>query len=160
MSKDLNSCSFIGRLGKDPAVTAMPSGKSVANLSIACSDDYSDKQSGQKVEQTNWINIVAFDRLAEIIGQYLKKGSRIYISGKQVTRKWQDKTTGADRYSTEIVANNLQMLDSKPDEGGQGYAPQSQGQPVQQQAPAQQQAAPQGQPQAQGFDDFSDDIGF
>ena len=139
MSKDLNSCSFIGRLGKDPKITATTNGGSIANFSIACSDDYKDKQTGQKVDQTNWINIVAFGKLAEIIGQYLAKGSRIYISGKQVTRKWQDQS-GADRYSTEIVANEMQMLDSKPD--------------GQQQQAQQQQSA---QQQQNGFDDFPDD---
>ena len=141
MSKDLNQCNFIGRLGRDPEAKAMPSGDSVANFSIACGDDYKDKKSGQKVEQANWVNIVVFGRLAEIVGQHLKKGSRVYVSGKQVTRKWQDKNTGADRYTTEIVANEMQMLDSRVDGG----------EPRPQQTPAPQQAAP----QAGGFDDFS-----
>ena len=99
MSKDLNLCQFIGRLGKDPEVRYTPDGKAVANFSIACSDDYKAK-SGEKIEQTNWIKIVAWGRLAEICGEYLKKGSQVYIAGKQVTRKWQDKD-GNDRYSTE-----------------------------------------------------------
>ena len=142
MSKDLNQCNFIGRLGRDPEAKAMPSGDSVANFSIACGDDYKDKKSGQKVEQANWVNIVVFGRLAEIVGQHLKKGSRVYVSGKQVTRKWQDKNTGADRYTTEIVANEMQMLDSRVDGG----------EPRPQQTPAPQQAAP----QAGGFDDFGD----
>lgn len=113
MSKDLNSCNFIGRLGRDPEVKYANSGAAIVNFSIACGDDYKDK-SGQKVEQTNWINVVAFGKLAEIIGQWVKKGSQVYISGKQVTRKWQDKE-GQDRYSTEIVANDMQMLGSKSD---------------------------------------------
>lgn len=111
MSKDLNLCQFIGRLGQDPEVKYTPSGTAVANLSIACGDDYKDKD-GQKVQQTNWIRVVMWGRLAEIAGEYLSKGSQVYISGKQVTRKWQDKE-GRDQYTTEVVANNLQMLGSK-----------------------------------------------
>ena len=155
MSKDLNQCNFIGRLGRDPDVKFMPSGKAVVNFSIACGDDYKDKQSGQKVEKTNWINVVAFDRLAEVIGEYLKKGSKVYVTGKQVTRKWSDPNTGTPRYTTEIVANDMQMLDSRND-GGEplpNRAPQQQA-PAQQ-APAQNQQ--QGQPnQSAGFDDFEE----
>ena len=148
MSKDLNQCNFIGRLGRDPDVKFMSSGKAVVNFSIACGDDYKDKQSGQKVEKTNWINVVAFDRLAEVIGEYLKKGSKVYVTGKQVTRKWQD-NTGADRYTTEIVANDMQMLDSRQD-GGEPLPNRA----AQQQAPAQNQ---QGQPnQPAGFDNFDE----
>ena len=129
MAKDLNQCAFIGRLGKEPKIVTTNNGSIVANFSIACSDDYNDKNTGQKVDQTNWINIVAFGKLAEIIGKYLKKGSKIYVSGKQVTRKWQDQS-GADKYTTEIVANEMQMLDSKPDDQQgqqQSQAPQQQG---------------------------------
>jgi single-strand DNA-binding protein len=143
MAKDLNQCNFIGRLGKDVEVKYTPSGSAVVNFSIACSDDYKDK-SGQKVEQTNWINVVAFGKLAEIIGQYLAKGSQVHISGKQVTRKWQDKD-GHDRYTTEIVANEMQML------GGRSGADNGQGT---------QQQPQQGTPSPHGnFDDF-DDIAF
>jgi single-strand DNA-binding protein len=113
MARSLNQCNFIGRVGKDIELKQMPNGNGVVNFSIACSDDYKDKN-GQKVEQTNWINVVAFGKLAEIIGQYARKGSNIFISGKQVTRKWQDQT-GNDRYTTEIVANDMQLLDSKAD---------------------------------------------
>ena len=125
MSKDLNDCAFIGRLGRDPEVKQLPSGNSVVNFSIACGDDYKDKN-GQKVEQTNWINCVAFGKLSDIIGQYVTKGSRIYVSGKQVTRKWQNKE-GVDQYTTEINVSEMQMLDSKNDSSGasNGYkAPQ------------------------------------
>jgi len=108
MSKDLNQCNFIGRLGKDPEVKYMPNGNAVTNISIGCNDDYRDNN-GNKVEQTNWINIVAFGKLAEIIGEYLRKGSKVFVSGKQTTRKWQDKN-GTDHYSTEIIAGELQML--------------------------------------------------
>jgi len=90
MARNLNSCSFIGRLGKDPEIKNMPNGNAVANFGIAVGDDYKDKQ-GQKVEQTNWVNVVIFGKLAEICGQYLTKGSQVYINGKFVTRKWQDK---------------------------------------------------------------------
>ena len=112
MSKDLNQCNFIGRLGKDPEIKYMPSGGAVANLSIACSDDYKDKQSGEKVERTEWINIVAFNKLAEIIGQYCKKGSRVFVTGSMRTRKWQGQD-GQDKYTTEVVVKEMQMLDSK-----------------------------------------------
>lgn len=135
MSKDLNQCNFIGRLGKEVEVKFMPSGKAVVNFNIACSDDYKNKDTGEKVEQTNWINIVMFGRLAEIAGEYLGKGSKVFVSGKLTVRKWQDKQ-GNDRYTTEIVANEMQMLDGK---GGQQSKPQ--------QEPAPQQAG----------DDFPDD---
>lgn len=118
MSKDLNQCNFIGRLGKDIDMRYSPSGSAVANFSIACNDDYKDKTSGQNVEQTNWINIVAFGKLAETMGQYLHKGSKVYISGKQRTRKWQAQD-GQDKYTTEIVANEMQMLDSRQSDQGQ-----------------------------------------
>ena len=118
MSKDLNQCNFIGRLGKDVELRYTSSGDAVANMSIACGDDYKDKQ-GQKVEKTNWINITAYRRLAEIMAEYLHKGSKVYISGKQQTRKYQDQN-GQDKYATEIIATDMQMLDSRSgDEQGQ-----------------------------------------
>lgn len=140
MSKDLNLCQFIGRLGNDPEIRMTSSGTVAASLNVACGDDYKDKTTGQKVEQTNWIKVVAFGRLAEIIRDYVSKGSKVYLAGKQVTRKWQDQN-GQDRYTTEIVASDMQMLESR---GGQ-QAPQ-------QQAPAPQAAAP--------VNDFDDDIPF
>ena len=109
MANDLNQCNFIGRLGRDPEMRTMPNGDQVANFSIACG--WKSKQK----EGTEWINIVAFGKLAEIIGQYLNKGSKIYISGGMRTRKWQDQS-GADRYSVEIVAKDMIMLDSKGSE--------------------------------------------
>lgn len=112
MSKDLNKCMFIGRLGNDPEVRAMPNGNPVASLSIACGDDYKDKN-GQKVEQTEWVRVVAFGRLAEVMAEYLRKGSKIYIEGKMRTRSW-DKD-GQKHYATEIVASEMLMLDSKGD---------------------------------------------
>ncbi|MCP5003296.1 MAG: single-stranded DNA-binding protein [Planctomycetes bacterium] len=134
MSKDLNQCNFIGRLGRDIEIKYSASGSVIANFSIACGDDYKDKQ-GLKVEQTNWVNVACFGKLGEICGKYLKKGSQVYISGKQVTRKWQDQS-GNDRYSTEIVANEMQMLGGRPDNQGQQPAPNTpavgsnQGQPM------------------------------
>ena len=116
MAKDLNQCNFIGRLGKDIELKYTAGGSAIANFSIACGDDYKDKQ-GQKVEQTNWINIVVFGKLAEICGEYLKKGSQVYISGKQVTRKWQDQS-GQDKYTTEIVANEMQLFGGKSESSG------------------------------------------
>ena len=116
MSKDLNLCQFIGRLGQDPELKYMPSGSAVVNLSLACGDTYKDK-SGEKVDHTEWVRVSAFGKLAEIIGQYLTKGSQVYISGQMRTRKWQDQS-GNDRYTTEIIARDMQMLGSKGD-GGQ-----------------------------------------
>lgn len=111
--RNLNLCQFIGRIGKDIDLRYTPSGDAVANFSIACGDDYKDKQ-GNKVEQTEWINLVAFGKLAEIIGQYCKKGSKIYCSGNMKTRKWQDQS-GNNRYTTEVRINQMEMLDSKGD---------------------------------------------
>ena len=152
MSKDLNQCNFIGRLGSEPDVKFTASGSAIANLNIACGDDYKDKTTGQKVEQTNWIRVVAFGRLAEIMKDYLQKGSKVFVSGKQVTRKWQDQS-GADRYTTEIVANDMQMLDSQATNQGQaatqtpqqGYAPSVSQAP--RQAPPQQPSPQQHSPQ-------------
>lgn len=144
MSKDLNQCNFIGRIGQDLDLKHLPNGDAVLNFSIACNDDYKDKNTGQKVEKTNWVNIVSFRRQAEVIAEYCKKGSRVFISGKQTTRKWQGED-GADRYTTEIVANQMQMLDSRSSAEQDG-------------AHAQPQSAPQ-QP-APSFDDFDDDIPF
>jgi len=112
MAKDLNQCNFIGRMGKDPETKYMPSGESVVSFSIGCGDDYKDK-SGNKVERTNWVRVVAFGKLGEIIAQYCKKGSKVFVSGKYVEQKWKDKND-QDRYTTQIVASEIQMLDGKP----------------------------------------------
>lgn len=112
MSNDLNQCSFIGRLGRDPETRYMQNGKAVANFSIAVGSSWKDKQTGDKKQQTEWVNIVAFDKLGEICSQYLRKGSQVFIQGAFKTRKWQDKE-GKDRYSTEIVAQQMQMLGGK-----------------------------------------------
>jgi single-strand DNA-binding protein len=122
MARDLNQCNFIGRLGQDVELKYAANGSAVANLSLACSDDYTAKD-GTKVEQTNWIRIVIFGKLAEICGQYLGKGSKAYFSGKQITRTWDNKE-GVKQYTTEIVAQEMIMLDSKG--SGQEQRPQQQ----------------------------------
>lgn len=116
MSNDLNQCHFIGRLGKDPEIRYTPIGTAVANLSIACGQSWKDKDTGEKQEKTEWVRLVAFGKLAEIISEYCKKGKQIYASGRLQTRKWQDKD-GKDRYSTEVVLDTMQLLGSKDDGG-------------------------------------------
>jgi single-strand DNA-binding protein len=113
MSKDLNVCHFIGRLGKDVEIRFMASGDAVANLTLAVGDDYKTKE-GQKVEQTEWVRAVAYRKSAEILAEYTKKGSQLYISGKMKTKKWQDQT-GADRYTTEILINEFQFIGGNSD---------------------------------------------
>ena len=117
MARGINKVILVGNLGQDPEVRYMPSGGAVANLTIATSESWKDKQTGQPVEKTEWHRIVFFNRLAEIAGEYLKKGSQIYVEGKLQTRKWQDQS-GTDRYTTEIVANELQMLGGRQGQGG------------------------------------------
>ena len=134
---NLNQCNFIGRLGQDPEQKYMPNGKAVVNLSIAVSEKWKDQQ-GQQQESTEWVRVTAYDKLAEIIGQYVTKGSLIYISGKMKTRKWQDQQ-GNDKYTTEIIANQMQML------GGNDKASGQQQTPKQQQRPATSQPAQSGQ---------------
>ena len=112
----VNKAIIIGRLGNDPEMRYMPSGEAVANLSIATSESWTDKTTGAKREKTEWHRVVAFRKLAEIIGQYCKKGDQIYIEGKLQTRKWSDKN-GQDHYTTEIIADQMQMLGGKEDRG-------------------------------------------
>ena len=147
---NLNQCNFIGRLGQDPEQKYMPNGKAVVNLSIAVSEKWKDQQ-GQQQESTEWVRVTAYDKLAEIIGQYVTKGSLIYISGKMKTRKWQDQQ-GNDKYTTEIIANQMQMLGGNDKASGQQQAPK------QQQRPATSQPAQSGQ---QGNDfEYDDTIPF
>ena len=108
----VNKVIIVGRLGKDPEVRYTPNGQAVANFTVATSENWTDKTSGQKQEKTEWHNLVFYRRLAEIAGEYLKKGAQIYIEGKLQTRKWQTKE-GQDRYSTEIIVSEMQMLGSK-----------------------------------------------
>ena len=147
MARGINKVILIGNLGSDPEVKYMPSGEAVANISLATSESWKDKNTGEQVERTEWHRVVLFRRLAEIAGEYLKKGSKVYIEGRLQTRKWKGQD-GQDRYTTEIVANDLQMLDSRG--GGAGNFNQQ---------PANSNAQP--QPAAAGsFDDFDDDIPF
>lgn len=120
MARGINKVILVGNLGKDPEVRYTPSGLAVANITVATSENWKDKQSGENQERTEWHRVVFYQRLAEIAGEYLRKGSKVYIEGKLRTSKWQDKTTGADRYTTEIVAENMQMLDGKGTGGGAG----------------------------------------
>ena len=119
----VNKVILIGNLGRDPELKSMPSGQPVANFSIATSEKWKDKSTGETKEQTEWHNIIMFGKLAEIAGQYLKKGSSVFIEGRLQTRKWQDKT-GQDRYTTEIIANEMKMLGSRGDQSGSQPAQQ------------------------------------
>ena len=119
MARGINKVILIGNLGQDPDTKAMPSGMTVCNLRIATSESWKDKQTGEMKEQTEWHSVAMFGRLAEIAGEYLRKGSQVYIEGRLRTRKWQDKE-GKDRYTTEIVANEMQMLGSRGGMGGEG----------------------------------------
>jgi single-strand DNA-binding protein len=119
MARGINKVILVGNLGKDPETRYMPNGKAVTNFSIATSESWKDKQTGEQREQTEWHNIVMYDRLAEIAAEYLKKGSQVYVEGKLRTRKWQDKE-GRDRYTTEINANEMQMLGGRSGGGGAG----------------------------------------
>ena len=168
MARGINKVILVGNLGNDPEQRSMPNGNAVTNISIATSESWRDKQTGQQQERTEWHRVVFFNRLAEVAGQYLRKGSKVYIEGKLQTRKWQDQN-GQDRYTTEILGNEMQMLDSRGDNmGGQqgGYdGGYSQAQPQQSYNQAPQQQAPQQAPQAApapvaNMDDFDDDIPF
>ncbi len=117
MARGINKVILVGNLGKDPEMKYTASGGAIANLTIATSESWNDKQTGEKVEKTEWHRVVAFQRLAEIMGEYLKKGSQVYIEGKLQTRKWQGQD-GQDKYTTEIVANDMQMLGGRPGDAG------------------------------------------
>ena len=123
MARGINKVILVGNLGADPELRAMPNGDPVTTLSLATSDTWKDKQTGEQQEKTEWHRVILFRRLAEIARDYLKKGSKLYIEGKLQTRKWQDKTTNQDRYTTEIVGNELQMLDSRADKIPTSAAP-------------------------------------
>ena len=121
MSKGVNKVILVGNLGNEPDVKATQTGVCITNISVATSESWTDKQSGQKQERTEWHRVVFFNRLGEIARDYLHKGSKVYIEGSLRTRKWQDQQ-GNDRYSTEIIGSDMQMLDSKGDNQG-GYSP-------------------------------------
>lgn len=144
----VNKVILVGRLGKDPETRYMTNGEAVTNATLATSENWKDK-SGEKQEKTEWHNLVFYRRLAEIAGEYLKKGSQVYIEGKLQTRKWQDKN-GQDRYTTEILVNEMQMLGGK---SGSSYEVVDR--------PAASAPAPSRQPAAKSnFDNFDDDIPF
>ncbi|MDB2384710.1 single-stranded DNA-binding protein [Endozoicomonas sp.] len=189
MARGVNKVILIGNLGNDPDVRYTPNGSAVANLSIATSDSWTDKNTGQRQDRTEWHRVVIFGKLAEIAQQYLRKGSKVYLEGKLQTRKWQDQQA-QDRYTTEIVVDGfsgqMQMLDGRQEGAGMGgyqqsapaggqqpygapqqsSAPAAAPPPPRQPAPAPAQAQAPQQPQAQpqkkpaGFDDFDDDIPF
>lgn len=122
--RGVNKVILIGQLGQDPECKYLPSGGAVTNISVATSESWKDKNSGQMQQRTEWHRIVFFNKLAEIAAEYLRKGSKVYIEGSLRTRKWTDKD-GSDRYTTEIVANELQMLDSRSGDSEAQQAPQS-----------------------------------
>ena len=155
MARGVNKVILIGNLGNDPDIRYTGSGAAVANISLATAESWKDRETGEQQERTEWHRVVFFGRLAEIVGEYLKKGSQIYIEGRLQTRKWQDKE-GNDRYTTEIVANEMQMLGSRGGSGGSSSYDQ---------APSRDDAAPSEQsgskPGKSGdTDDFDDDIPF
>ncbi|MDJ0806956.1 MAG: single-stranded DNA-binding protein [Gammaproteobacteria bacterium] len=151
MARGINKVILIGNLGKDPEVRYMPSGGAVTNVTLATSDTWKDKSSGEQQERTEWHRVVFFNRLAEIAGEYLKKGSKVYVEGRLQTRKWQGQD-GQDRYTTEIVANEMQMLDSRGGSASFDAAPQAQSRPSGQSSSAPAASMPD--------NDFDDDIPF
>ena len=178
MARGVNKVILIGNLGADPETRFMPSGGAVTNIRLATSETWKDRQTGQQQERTEWHRVVFFNKLGEIAGEYLKKGSKVYVEGSIRTRKWQGQD-GQDRYTTEIVANEMQMLDGRGGGGdGGGYQNQGGGQPTGyenqdydygqqgggQQGGGDQRANPAGGQQGGGFsgpaDDFDDDIPF
>ena len=178
MARGVNKVILIGNLGADPETRFMPSGGAVTNIRLATSETWKDRQTGQQQERTEWHRVVFFNKLGEIAGEYLKKGSKVYVEGYISTRKWQGQD-GQDRYTTEIVANEMQMLDGRGGGGdGGGYQNQGGGQPTGyenqdydygkqgggQQGGGDQRAKPAGGQHGGGFsgpaDDFDDDIPF
>jgi single-strand DNA-binding protein len=158
MARGVNKVILVGNCGGDPEMRQMPNGGAVTNITIATSETWKDKNSGQNQERTEWHRVVFFNRLAEIAGEYLKKGSQVYVEGSLRTRKWQDKD-GQDRYTTEIVAEEMQMLGGRggmqADSSSGGYdAPRSSAPARSNQGGMSNQAPP------PNFDDFNDDIPF
>lgn len=161
MARGVNKVILIGNVGQDPEVRFLPSGNPVANVRLATSENWTDKQSGQRNERTEWHSVVLFPKLAEIAQQYVKKGSRLYVEGKLQTRKWQAQD-GSDRYATEIVASDIQMLDSKLNgqQSNQQTGYQQHNQQSQQNQAGQQYQQPNGPSTPNSFDDFDDSIPF
>ena len=144
MARGINKVIIVGNLGGDPETRYMPSGSAVTNLTVATNESWKDKQTGEQKERTEWHKVAAFGKLAEIMAEYLRKGSQVYIEGKLRTRKWQDKE-GKDRWTTEVVADEMQMLGGRGDGGS---------------APMKQEPGPASAPAQPGPDDFDDDIPF
>jgi single-strand DNA-binding protein len=160
MARGINKVILVGNVGVDPDVRYMPNGNAATTLSIATSETWKDKQTGEKQERTEWHRVVCFNRLGEIAGEYLKKGAKVYVEGSLRTRKWQDQQ-GQERYTTEIIAADIQMLDSRAGGTSAGYndmpASQERATPsAARKAPSTQQAVP---PQ-EIFDELDDDIPF
>ena len=150
MARGVNKVILIGNLGRDPEVRYSPNGQAIANVNLATSESWKDKNTGEKQERTEWHRVVFFGRLAEVAGEYLKKGMQVYVGGRLQTRKWQDKD-GNDRYTTEIVASDMQMLGSR---SGAGVPDESfEGEP----SPASERSNARA---AASADDFDDDIPF
>jgi single-strand DNA-binding protein len=145
----VNKVILVGNLGKDPEVRYTPNGLAVANITIATTESWKDKQSGENQERTEWHRVAMYSRLAEITGEYLRKGSKVFIEGRLQTRKWQDKTTGQDRYTTEIIADTLEML-GKSNASGDFTPPADKSAPAEGHGP---------QPEVSS-DNFDDDIPF
>ena len=155
----VNKVIIVGNLGNDPEIRTMPNGEAVANITVATSESWNDKNTGERREVTEWHRIVFYRRQAEVAGEYLRKGSKVYVEGRLRTRKWQDQN-GQDRYTTEIQGDVLQMLDSRSDRQSGGYAPAAQ--PT---YPSQAQSAPRATPASKPvaeapMDNFDDDIPF
>ncbi len=169
MARGVNKVILIGNLGKDPEVRYFPSGDAIANATIATSESWTDKQSGEKKEATEWHNVVFPGKLGEIAGKYLKKGSKVYVEGSLRTRKWTDKE-GKDQYTTEIVATEMQMLGGREGMGGGAGGGEEEGGGYSEQRAAPQRSAPASRPSAPasrpaskpatGFDNMDDDIPF
>ena len=164
MARGINKVILIGNLGNDPETRYLPSGGAVTNITVATSESWKDKQTGQQQDRTEWHRVVFFNKLAEIAGEYLRKGAKVYIEGSLRTRKWQDQG-GQDRYTTEIVANEMQMLDSRGAGGSAnaGYdsaPPRGQYSEGQKSAPRNDSAGSMSSPPPGNFDNFDDDIPF
>ena len=160
MARGVNKVILVGNLGNDPDVKYTADGRAIANISLATTDSWKDKNTGEQQDRTEWHRVVFFNRLAEIVSEYLKKGAQVYVEGRLQTRKWQDQS-GADRYTTEIVASEMQMLGGRS--GGNadfGGAPVGGGQQPQQQRPQQQPSAAAPAAAAPMMGDLDDDIPF
>lgn len=160
MARGINKVILVGTLGKDPEVKYMPSGGAITNVTVATNDSYKDKNTGEKKETTEWHRIVFFNRLAEIAGEYLRKGQQVYIEGRLQTRKWQGQD-GQDRYTTEIVASEMQMLGGRPGGGmGAGNYDEGSAAPARSGGSSNVSSAGNAGGSDRGFEDFDDDIPF